>query len=219
MAKIKLRNSIFLEDFNKPFIVAEVNTSHFGDIDLAKKQSSDNPVFYIQYAHARACSILKSTADENIKSNNLNLSLLDNEHEINFYTGMFDFSDDGQRAALFGVEHQNENLVRDSFLGSISPVTGFMITENNAAYGYTGIQAFYNIGKINFTPSFTPGVYSQGDGKDLGHTIEFKSELQFSLDISSESELGFSYNHISNASLGDNNPGANSYMFNFLKKF
>ena len=142
-----------------------------------------------------------------------------NEHEINFYTGMFDFSDDGQRAALFGVEHQNENLVRDSFLGSISPITGFMITENNAAYGYTGIQAFYNIGKINFTPSFAPGVYSQGDGKDLGHTIEFKSELQFSLDLSSESELGFSYNHISNASLGDKNPGANSYMFNFIKKF
>ena len=142
-----------------------------------------------------------------------------NEHEINFYTGMFDFSDDGQRAALFGVEHQNENLVRDSFLGSISPITGFMITENNAAYGYTGIQAFYNIGKINFTPSFAPGVYSQGDGKDLGHTIEFKSELQFSLDLSSESELGFSYNHISNASLGDKNPGANSYMFNFIKKY
>ena len=142
-----------------------------------------------------------------------------NEHEINFYSGMFDFSDDGQRAALFGIEHQNENLVRDSFLGSISPVTGFMITENNAAYGYTGIQAFYNIGKISFTPSFTPGLYSQGDGKDLGHTIEFKSELQFSLDVFSNSELGFSYNHISNASLGDKNPGANSYMFNFIKKF
>ena len=76
-----------------------------------------------------------------------------NEHEINFYSGMFDFSDDGQRAILFGAEHQNENLVRDSFLGRISPVTGLMITENNAAYGYTGIQAFYNIGKINFTPS------------------------------------------------------------------
>ena len=33
------------------------------------------------------------------------------------------------------------------------------------------------------------------------------------------SELGFSYNHLSNASLGDKNPGANSYMFNFLKNF
>ena len=141
------------------------------------------------------------------------------EHELNFYTGMFDFSDDGQRAALFGFQHENENLVRDSFLGTISPVTGFMITENNAAYGYTGIQAFYNLGQLNFTPSFTPGIYSQGDGKDLGHTIEFKTELQFSLDIFSNSELGFSYNHISNASLGEKNPGANSYMFNFVKQF
>ena len=142
-----------------------------------------------------------------------------NEHSLNFYTGIFDYSDDGQRAALFGFQHENENLVRDSFLGTISPVTGFLITENNAAYGYTGIQAFYNLGKLNFTPSFTPGIYSQGDGKDLGHTIEFKSELQFSLYIFSNRELGFSYNHISNASLGDKNPGANSYMFNFVKQF
>ena len=142
-----------------------------------------------------------------------------NEHELNFYTGMFDFSDDGQKAALFGFEHQNENLVRDSFLGTLSPVTGFMLTENNAAYVYTGIQAQYNLGKLNIIPSFTPGIYGKGDGKDLGHTIEFKSEIQLSFDIFSESELGFSYNHISNASLGEKNPGANSYIFNFLKKF
>ena len=77
-----------------------------------------------------------------------------NEHELNFYTGMFDFSDDGQKAALFGFEHQNENLVRDSFLGTLSPVTGFMLTENNAAYAYTGIQAQYNLGKLNIIPSF-----------------------------------------------------------------
>ena len=142
-----------------------------------------------------------------------------NEHEINFYTGVFDFSDDGQRAGLFGMQHQNENLSRNSFLGTLSPVTGFMITENNAGYIYTGIQAQYNVGKLNITPSFTPGLYGEGDGKDLGHVLEFKSELQLSLDLSSNSELGFSYNHISNASLGDKNPGANSYMFNFLKKF
>ena len=142
-----------------------------------------------------------------------------NEHELNFYTGIFDFSDDGQRAALFGLEHQNENLVRDSFLGTLSPVTGFMLTENNAAYAYTGIQAKYNLGKLNIIPSFTPGIYGKGDGKDLGHTIEFKSEIQLSFEIFSESELGFSYNHISNASLGEKNPGANSYIFNFLKKF
>ena len=84
---------------------------------------------------------------------------------------------------------------------------------------YTGIQAQYKLGALNITPSFTPGLYFEGDGKDLGHLIEFKSELQFSLDLSKTSELGFSYNHISNASLGDKNPVANSYMFNFLKNF
>ncbi len=142
-----------------------------------------------------------------------------NEHEINFYTGVFDFSDDGQRAGLFGMQHQNENLSRNSFLGTLSPVTGFMITENNAGYIYTGIQAQYKAGKLNITPSFTPGLYGEGDGKDLGHVLEFKSELQLSLDLSSNSELGFSYNHISNASLGDKNPGANSYLINFIKKY
>ena len=77
----------------------------------------------------------------------------------------------------------------------------------------------YNLGKLDFTPSFTPGVYSQGDGKDLGHTIEFKSEIQLSLNLLENSQFGMSYNHISNASLGKKNPGANSYMFNYLQKF
>jgi len=156
-------------------------------------------------------SALSSNADE-IKLDNKNT-------EFNVYTGMFDFSDDGKRATLIGFQHQNENLNRDTFLGNLSPITGGMITADNASYIYTGVQAQYKLGAINFTPSFTPGLYFEGDGKDLGHIIEFKSELQFSLNVFQNSELGLSYNHISNASLGDKNPGANSYMFNFLKKF
>ena len=144
---------------------------------------------------------------------------LPDPHEYNFYTGMFDFSDDGKKSALIGVQHQNENLYRESFLGTISPVSGFLVTGDSATYLYTGVQAEYKLGQMNFTPSFTPGLYGKGDGKDLGHMIEFKSELQLSFDLMKNSELGFSYNHISNASLGDKNPGANSYMFNFLKKF
>jgi len=139
--------------------------------------------------------------------------------EFNVFTGMFDFSDDGKRATLIGLQHQNEELKRDTFLGELSPITGALLTGDNATYFYTGVQAEYKIGRINFTPSFTPGLYGQGDGKDLGHVLEFKSELQLSLDLPKDSELGFSYNHISNASLGDKNPGANSYMFNFFKKF
>ena len=141
------------------------------------------------------------------------------EHQWNFYSGTFDFSDNGARSTLFGIQHQNENLYRDSFLGVLSPITGFMMTADNAKYAYTGVQAQYKIGALNIIPSFTPGLYGEGDGKDLGHIIEFKSELQLSIDLLQNTELGFSYNHLSNASLGDKNPGANSYMFNFLKRF
>ena len=145
--------------------------------------------------------------------------LKDQNTEFSFYTGMFDFSDDGKRSTLIGFQHQNENLNRDTFLGNLSPITGAMITADNATYFYTGVQAQYKIGALNFTPSFTPGYYNQGDGKDLGHALEFKSEVQLSLELPKDSQLGFSYNHLSNASLGDKNPGANSYMFNFFKKF
>tara|TARA_B100001057_G_scaffold631_1_gene601 strand:+ start:6192 stop:6698 length:507 start_codon:yes stop_codon:yes gene_type:complete len=144
---------------------------------------------------------------------------LKNNNEYNVYTGMFDFSDDGKRASLFGIQHQNEELNRDTFLGNLSPVTGAMITADNATYFYTGVQANYKLGSLNLTPSFAPGYYNAGDGKDLGHALEFKSEVQLSLELPKDSQFGFSYNHLSNASLGEKNPGANSYMFNFLKKF
>ena len=139
--------------------------------------------------------------------------------ELNFFTGMFDFSDTKQAAGVFGVQHQNDDLFRNSFLGKLSPITGGFLTENSAFYFYTGAQAEYDFGLFTITPSFAPGYYNSGNGKDLGSALEFKSEIQMSLNLSDSTEFGMSYNHISNASLGDKNPGANSYMINFLKQF
>ena len=140
-------------------------------------------------------------------------------HQFNFFTGNFDFSDDKQSALLVGFQHQDENLERNTFLGNISPITGGFVTENSAAYIYTGFEWNVEMGELTFTPSFAPGLYHKGDGKDLGHVLEFKSEVQLSYVLSKDSSIGVSYNHVSNASLGDKNPGANSYMFNFLKNF
>ena len=141
------------------------------------------------------------------------------ETELNFFTGMFDFSDDKQASGTLGIQHQTDDLFRKSFIGKISPITGAFFTEKNVFYFYTGAQAEYEFGLLTITPSFAPGYYSSGNGKDLGYPLEFKSEIQMSLNLSDSTELGMSYNHISNASLGDKNPGANSYMFNFLKQF
>ena len=142
-----------------------------------------------------------------------------NETELNFFTGMFDFSDTKQASGVIGLQHQNDYLFRESFLGQLSPITGGFFTEKNAFYFYTGAQAEYDLGLFTITPSFAPGYYNSGDGKDLGSALEFKTEIQMSLNLSDSTEFGMSYNHISNASLGDKNPGANSYMLNFLKQF
>ena len=143
-----------------------------------------------------------------------------NEHEYNFFIGNFDFSDNKQKAILVGFQFQNNNLERNTFLGNISPITGGFITANSAAYVYTGIEWNYAISdNLKFAPSFAPGIYHEGNGKDLGHVLEFKTELQASYSFSKNTSIGMSYNHISNASLGDKNPGANSYMFNLLKSF
>ena len=154
-----------------------------------------------------------NSADEKIEK-------IDNkETELNFFTGMFDFSDDNQASGLVGIQHQNDELFRKSFLGNLSPITGAFLTEKNAVYLYTGVQAEYEVGFLTITPSFAPGYYNYGDGKDLGFPLEFKTEVQMSFDINDSTHLGMSYNHISNASLGNKNPGANSYMLNFLKHF
>jgi lipid A 3-O-deacylase len=141
------------------------------------------------------------------------------EKQSNFYLGNFDFSDDKQAALLLGYQHQNQTLEINTFLGNISPIIGGFITENSAAYIYSGIEWNIDLGSFVFTPSFAPGLYNEGNGKDLGHVLEFKTEVQLSYGASESTSFGMSYNHISNASLGTKNPGANSYMFNYLQKF
>ena len=141
-------------------------------------------------------------------------------HQFNFFSGVFDINTSSKISSeLFGIQHSNEDLFRDTFLGKLSPITGLMMTADTSSYFYTGVQAEYKIGKLNLVPSFAPGLYTMGDGKDLGSPLEFKSELQVSIDILPGTKLGFSQSHLSNADLGDKNPGADSYMFNFMKSF
>lgn len=66
------------------FNMREANSQMDFDLDLAKKQDSQNPVYYVQYAHARICSILKSLEKENIKIRNCSpeeLLLLSSDEE------------------------------------------------------------------------------------------------------------------------------------------
>ena len=65
------------------------------DLKLAKERSKKNPVFYIQYAHARINSIIAKSKIENLefKSTNLNLKLLKNKEEINLIKKLIQYPD------------------------------------------------------------------------------------------------------------------------------
>ena len=89
--------------------------------------------------------------------------------DISFYTGTFDVIDKegDDQTTLFGIEHKNPNLFRDTFLGKFKHVTGAFMTGDSSVYLYTGVEAQYGIGPLKILPSFAPGYYEKGDGKDL----------------------------------------------------
>ena len=148
-------------------------------------------------------------------------SKISKEHEYSFYTGTFDIIDKegDDKTNLFGLEHNNANLFRNTALGKFAPVTGGFISGNNSVYLYTGVQAKYDLGFLKIIPSFAPGYYEAGNGKDLGSALEFKSEIRFDLDIFKNSKIGYSYNHLSNNDWGRINPGINNQQISFSSNF
>ncbi|MEC7212493.1 MAG: acyloxyacyl hydrolase [Pseudomonadota bacterium] len=145
----------------------------------------------------------------------------ENNTEISFYTGTFDVIDKegDDKTSLFGIEHKNPDLFRDTILGKFKPVSGAFITGNSSVYLYTGVEGQYELGPLKILPSFTPGYYEKGDGKDLGSILEFKSEIKLGLDIFDNSKLSYSYSHISNNDWGDSNPGTDNQQITFSKNF
>ena len=114
--------------------------------------------------------------------------------DISVYTGTFDVIDKegDDQTSLIGVEHRNTDLFRDTFLGKLAPVTGAFVTGKDSLYFYTGVEGQYNIGPMNISPSFTPGYYEKGSGKELGSELEFKSEIKVGFDLLKDSKLGYS---------------------------
>ena len=142
-----------------------------------------------------------------------------NAGELNAALGNFDFSDKNKKSLMIDLTYGFNEKNIDSSIGQIKPLMGAFITGDNATMAYAGAKIDYKLGAFMITPSFTPGLYFKGDGKDLGNVLEFKSQVNIGLDLGLNTFLSMGYSHISNASLGDKNPGANSYSFNFSKQF
>lgn len=89
-------------------------TSHMNfDLALAKKQSDENPVFYLQYAHARIASILKMIEKENLKSSLSDLNLLTSAEEIQLLKKIHQFQDEVQLSAEYFEPHRISSYLEE----------------------------------------------------------------------------------------------------------
>ena len=83
------------------------------DLDLAKEQSKDNPLYYIQYAHARICSVLRKAENEFEDFDSVELTLLGSEKEIEILKLLRQYPQLIERAAKAGEPHLLCYFLRD----------------------------------------------------------------------------------------------------------
>tara|TARA_B100001989_G_C24335579_1_gene362297 strand:- start:141 stop:668 length:528 start_codon:yes stop_codon:yes gene_type:complete len=140
-----------------------------------------------------------------------------------FGIGIYDIKFDGSetnQATDIRYELRSDNSIldigpkEDNFF-FLKPFFGFEYTNDSATYFLTGIYFEDNLGelfeakknKYFFTPSFGAGFYDDGSGKKLGNDIQFRTSFELSFELENTNRIGISFSHISNANLGDKNPG------------
>ena len=140
-----------------------------------------------------------------------------------FSVGTFDIKFDGsstKQATDFRYEYRLDKSLfdigpeEDNFF-FLKPFFGIEYTSDSATYFLSGIYVEDNLGQLlegrksNFylTPSFGAGIYNDGSGKKLGNDIQFRSSIEVSYELKNKNRIGISLSHISNANLGDKNPG------------
>lgn len=123
--------------------------------------------------------------------------------------GIGDYDFEKKHAApLYQIEYKS-----NAHYKVIRPVVGFMGTTKGTVYVYGGFCFDILLGDhFALIPGFAPGIYYRGAGKKLGFPLEFRSTLELAYRFKNESRLSFQIYHMSNASLGHRNPGANSIV-------
>ena len=121
------------------------------DLDLAKEQSKDNPLYYIQYAHARICSVLRKSKVQEEELTTSELGLLDSNKEIEIQKILKQYPPLIERAALASEPHLICYYLKDlaSIFHSYYNTEKFIVEEqklmNSRLFLLSGVkQVIYN---------------------------------------------------------------------------
>ena len=117
----------------------------------------------------------------------------------------------GKTSAAFGLEYRGEPLV-----WKLYPHAGGYVTHRGAVYGFGGFGVEFRLGSsVLIRANTAVGAYGQGDDIDLGHVIEFRSGLELAYEFPNKSQLGLTFHHLSNAGIGEDNPGTEIATINY----
>lgn len=102
-------------DAARYFLTMRSPDSHFDfDLELAKEQSQDNPIYYAQYAHARICSILRQAKEQGVDiTTNANFDTITNEKAIDLLKKVAEFETTIESAAEHRAPHRLTNYIQD----------------------------------------------------------------------------------------------------------
>jgi arginyl-tRNA synthetase len=101
-------------DVMRYFFLMRRSESQFDfDLDLARKHSDENPVFYVQYAHARICSIIDHAREKGIARAKSDLARLKEKEEINLIKALLEFPEVVLGAALAREPHRLPTYLQD----------------------------------------------------------------------------------------------------------
>ena len=96
------------------------------------------------------------------------------------------------------------------------PLAGVLTSSGGGTFLYSGVVADIDLPLgLRLSPAFAPAIaLARADG-DLGFPVEFRSSLELSAALGDRMRLGVGFSHISNAKLGDRNPGVETLMLVF----
>lgn len=95
----------------------------------------------------------------------------------------------------------------------LKPVVGVTVNSDQGGYVLAGLRRDFDAGgRWIVTPHFGVTLFDEGDGKDLGHVVEFRSGLELAYRLNERSRLGVSFYHLSNSGLDETNPGSESLV-------
>lgn len=102
-------------DAARYFMIMRSTDTHFDfDLDLARSESSDNPVYYAQYAHARICSILRQAKENGFEINTDNpVDIIENEQALELLKKVLEFPNIVRGAAEARATQRIPNYIHD----------------------------------------------------------------------------------------------------------